>query len=76
MKTNTMKATIKYCLQHLLIQIGDDTVSSEIYQNEFNQWVLKIKYPKVERSHYYSMVHMMNELFAEQYPYWAKKLNH
>ena len=70
-----MTTKIKYCLQHLPIQVGDDTVSSEIWQNEFNQWVLKIKYPKVGRSHFYSMVNMIDELFAEQYPYWADKLH-
>ena len=70
-----MTKTIKYCLQHLPIQVGDDTVSSEIWQNEFNEWVLKIKYPKVGKSHFYSMANMIDELFAEQYPYWANKLH-
>ena len=66
---------IKYCLTHLPIQVGDSIVSSEIWKNEFDQWVHKIKYPKVGRSHYYSMVNMIDSLFEEQYPHWSNLMH-
>lgn len=64
--------TQKFCLQHLPIKMTDNTiVNAEVYQDEFNFWHCKIKYPKTGRSHYYSLVNYIDTLFNEQYPYWA-----
>lgn len=63
--------------KHLTPIVVDDTtiIKSYIFKNEYNEWVLKIKYPSVGRSHFYSMANNINNLFDEQYPEWATILH-
>lgn len=67
-----MKNTSKFCLQHLPIVYNEDlTIYAEVWQDEFNLWHYKVKYPKCGKSHFYSMVNYVDSLFDEQHPYWA-----
>lgn len=50
-------------------------IDSFVYQTEEGVWVLKIKYPKVGRSHFYSVASHINALWEEQYPEWAERLH-
>jgi hypothetical protein len=47
-------------------------IPSKVWQDEFGTWHHKVKYPKMGRSHFYSFVNFVDDLFAEQYPLWAE----
>jgi hypothetical protein len=56
--------------------MADNTIiNASISQDQFGQYSLKIKYPKVGRSHFYSVANYIDALFDEQYPEWAEKLH-
>jgi hypothetical protein len=62
---------MKNNLKRLTIIDGNDIINVDVWQDEFNQWHYKAKYPKVGKSHFYSMVNYYDALFDEQHPYWA-----
>jgi hypothetical protein len=58
-----------------IIMTDGSIVKASISQDQFGQYSLKIKYPKVGRSHYYSVVNYIDSLFDEQYPEWSEILH-
>ncbi len=67
----------KFCLQCLDVIMDDNSiVKCQIWQDEFDFWRIKYFYPRCEKRFFYSMVNQIDEIFEEQYPYWANKLRY
>jgi hypothetical protein len=59
--------------QDLPITLPSGTIiPSKVWKDEFGTWHWKAKYPKMGRSHFYSFVNYVDDLFAEQYPEWQE----
>ncbi len=52
------------------ITMDDGTIipAFVVWSNDDQQYFRRIKYPKVGKSHYYSMVNFMGECWDHQYP--------
>lgn len=62
---------------HLPIKMIDGTIiNAYIWTDDYNFLRCKINYPKTGKSHFASMVNLIDELFEQQHPYWALKLRY
>jgi hypothetical protein len=64
------KTKITNPLTTLLLQFADKTLPITVFINEHKEYDYHIPYPKVGRSHYYSMVNQIDTEFNQQYPDW------
>jgi hypothetical protein len=50
------------------INVEDTIIPCWVYVDQYGRLAIKIKYPKVGRSHFYSLKNYIDELFDLQYP--------
>ena len=66
-QNNTLITTLSVKMED-----GFSAVQVKIYQNNFGEFIYKPSYPKVGRSHFYSLCNYIDSLFNDQHPNWAE----